>query len=212
MRSLSVSLTLAAILTAPAMAQQSLPGQPGVPAITCGPSNNSPACQDIRRAVPGGFIPGVVARPIDRPAPTPLPRPDMDDVRAQRLIPPGVRQFLHDPRIDPVSRAFLMGIAGKDRDAWTMHDYQMISALVPTLTEMRISTATLSAFYEFIGLDPSNLFEPQLGEGWQIASTPFDPRTRFRRNSRCASLSQAARADATAVRLKDLLTCSDEGS
>ncbi|WP_043367218.1 hypothetical protein [Belnapia sp. F-4-1] len=210
MRSLSASLALVAFLATPAIAQQALPGQRGVPAVSCGPSNSSPACQDIRQAIPGGAIPGVVERSIDRPPPTPLPRPDMDDVRAQRLVPPGVRQFLNDPRIDPVSRAFLTGIAGKDRDAWTMHDYQMISALIPTLTEMRISTATLSAFYEFMGLDPANLFEPQLGDGWQTSSTPFDPRTRFRRNSRCAMLSQAARADPTVVRVRDLLTCADE--
>lgn len=131
----------------------------------------------------------------------------MDDVPGTRLVPPSVQSFLRDRRIDPLTRAYLGRLAAKPTEEWSMADYETLTGLVPTLTEMRIATATLSAFYEFLGLDPTSLFEPQLGVGWQTASTAFDPSRRFRRGE-CGTILNAGRnPDRTTVTLKQLRDC-----
>lgn len=161
------------------------------------------------RAGPGAGISAEGAP--QRPAvPGPAPRPDMDDVRASRIVPPQVRRFLADRRIDPLTRAYLTGIAGKERDGWTLADLQLLTAVVPALTELRIGTAVLSEFYEFLGLDPANLFEPQLGSGWQTGSTAFDQRN-YGLRRRCVNLSRAAQVDPASVLLRDLLECQGSG-
>lgn len=148
-----------------------------------------------------------------RPAPQPLlngaaaPRGPDGDVPAQRLIPPSIRRFLNDPRIEPATRAFLLGIAGKRQEDWTVRDLQEVSAVVPALTEMHIGTAVLSEFYEFMNLDPTSLFDPQLGSNWQATSTAFDPRNA--RNRRCALIRVQARQNPDAVLVNDLLNCGE---
>jgi hypothetical protein len=137
---------------------------------------------------------------------TPAPRAD-SDLGPGRLIPSGIRAFLNDRRIDPVIRTFLLGIAAKQPESWSFADFQRITAIVPSLTEMHIPTALLSEFYAFMGLDPTSLFEAQLGASWQITSTAFDPRNR--RNRRCANLRILAASDPESVRLHDLLNCGD---
>lgn len=136
------------------------------------------------------------------------PRGARGDVPAQRIIPPSIRAFLNDRRIDPVTRAFLLSIAGKRREDWTLLDLQQVTAVVPSLTEMYISTATLSEFYEFLNLDPTSLFEPQLGASWQATSTAFDPRNA--RNRRCFYLRNQAVRDPGSTKLDDLLNCGDQ--
>ena len=133
----------------------------------------------------------------------------MDDIRGQRLIPPSIMTLLKDRRVDPITRAYLLGMAGKKPVEWTLQDFATVIAVVPTLTEMHISTARLSEFYEFMGLDPLSLFEPQLGTGWQNAVTEFDPRNRFRRG-KCITLSRQGRIDPGSVLVQELLTCSDD--
>ncbi|MFC0388316.1 hypothetical protein [Muricoccus vinaceus] len=133
------------------------------------------------------------------------PRGARGDIPAQRIIPPSIRAFLNDRRIDPVTRAFLLGIAGKKREDWTFLDLQQVTAVVPSLTEIYIGTAVLSEFYEFMNLDPASLFEPQLGASWQATSTAFDPRNA--RNRRCFNLRNQAVQDPGGVRLDELLNC-----
>jgi hypothetical protein len=107
-----------------------------------------------------------------------------------------------------VTRAFLLGIAGKNREDWTFLDLQQVTAVVPSLTEMHIGTQVLSEFYEFMNLDPSSLFDPQLGASWQATSTAFDPRNA--RNRRCFYLRNQATQDPGSVKLDDLLNCGDQ--
>jgi hypothetical protein len=129
------------------------------------------------------------------------------DVGPQRLIPPSIQQFLRDRRIDPLTRAFLFDLAGKKQEDWTLADYQRVTVVVPALTELYIPTAVLSAFYEFLNLDPTSLFDPQLGASWQATSTAFDPRNL--RNRRCFNVRNLAQSDPEAVKLSDLLNCGD---
>lgn len=202
---------LAVLASLPAEAQQTLPGQRGIPTVACGPGNATAACRELRRALPGQASPSLVGpRPLAPAAPAlATPRPDFDDIRGRRLIPPSILALLNDRRIDPPLRAYLLGIAGKPTGEWTMQDLQMVTAVVPALTVMNIATARLSEFYEFLNLDPASLFEPQLGAGWQNAVTEFDPRNRFRRG-RCTTLSRESRTDPSSVLVEDLLTCQDQ--
>ena len=172
----SIVIALLAGLTGPAVAQQRIPGT-GVPAVSCGPSNNSMACQDLRQAAPGGSIPGLVAPrlPTSPPAFASLGQP-RGDMQPKCLIPPSILRLLNDRRIDPFTRSVLLAIAGKPNEEWTLADMQMVTSVVPALTEMNIATAKLSELYEFLGLDPVNLFEPQIGSTWQISSTLSNPR------------------------------------
>ncbi len=133
----------------------------------------------------------------------------MDDVRGQRFIPPGIRAFLNDRRIDPAIRAYLLGMAGRNTDTWTLAEFQFLTAVVPSLTEIYISTSTLSEFYEFMGLDPASLFEPQLGQGWQASSTTFDPRFYGNTPRRCRTLQRQAQSDPSTVKVQALLSCAD---
>ncbi|MBI0539669.1 hypothetical protein D9599_29645 [Roseomonas sp. KE2513] len=130
------------------------------------------------------------------------------DTGPQRFIPPQIRAFLNDRRIDPLTRAFLLDVAGKRQEDWTLADYQRVTVVVPALTELYISTSVLSAFYEFLNLDPTSLFDPQLGGSWQATSTAFDPRNL--RNRRCFNIRNLAQSDPEAVRLNDLLNCGDQ--
>lgn len=212
---IGIILGLAALATVqPALAQRpTLPGQPGVPAVTCGPSNNSPACQSFREAAPGGVIPGVVAPRKTQPPPPAvfaMPHPSIGDRAPQRIIPPRIQLLLRDRRIDPLTRAYLLGLAGRKQEEWSVQDVQTLGSLIPTLTELNVPTALLSELYAFLGLNPGSLFEPQLGDGWQSASTAFDARRRVGRNERCIKLAAEARFDAAQVRMQDLLSCEDD--
>ncbi|PHK95387.1 hypothetical protein CR162_07805 [Pseudoroseomonas rhizosphaerae] len=215
---------------APAAAQhpQALPGQPGVPAVSCGPGSNSPACQAFRQAAPGGAIPGIVAP--RQPGPPPAGRPGggpaaldlaaldlagqdlaaLGDTGPQRVMPPRIQAFLRDRRIDPLTRAYLAALGGRKQEAWTVQDLETLTALVPTLTELMVPTALISELYAHLGLDPANLFEPQLGDGWQSASLAHDPRNRVRRNGTCLRLSALGRSDPSQVRVQELLSCGAE--
>lgn len=150
-----------------------------------------------------------VARAHGGPPRVILQERGFDDVAGGRLVPPQVEAFLRDRRIDPVTRAFLRGLAAKPADDWTLADLQLLTSVVPTLTEMRIATATLSAFYEFLGLDPGSLFDPQLGNGWQSSSTAYDPRRFGMAPPECREFRRrgAASLDGTQVRLRELADC-----
>ena len=129
------------------------------------------------------------------------------DMPQRRMIPPGIARFLNDRRIDPATRSFLFGIANKPNDEWSLADLQLVSTIVPTLTELKIPVSTLRDFYEFLGLDSNNFFEPNLGPNWQFSSTMNDPRNYARINSRCIDLQRNAQRDPSAVRVEELLAC-----
>ena len=214
MRRAARDLTAALLMLAPAVApaqpaQRVLPGVPGRPTVACGPGDSSPACRDLRQALRGRDG-GVLALPLN-PAPPPqvyvAPR-GFDDVRGARFIPPSIEAFLSDRRIDPSVRAFLRSMASKPTDDWSLAELQRVSAIVPTLTEMRnpIATARISEFYEFLGLDPTQLFDPQLGN-WQANSTAFDPRNFAASTADCPTTFQRRQADPADLRIRDLAGC-----
>lgn len=180
----------------------------GRPAIACGPGNAGPACREIRRALRS---PEPTAPRLLSPQPAPqfyAPPPSADDVRGARFIPPNIEALLRDRRIDPTVRAYLRGMAAKPTEDWSLADLQRVSAIVPTLTEMQnpIATARISEFYEFLGLDPTQLFEPQLGN-WQGNSTAFDPRNFAPSTADCPTSFQRRQADPADLKLKELAGC-----
>jgi len=205
----SLAIALLATLAAPAVAQQRIPGT-GVPATSCGPSNSSEACQELRQAAPGGRIQGLVAPRLQQGLPEPLPLEmavPKSDTPNRRIIPPSIARFLNDRRIDPATRSFLFAIANKPNNEWTLEDLQMVSGVVPTLAEMRIPAATLREFYEYLGLDPNRLFEPQIGGSWQVSSTLNEPRNYARVRAGCIDLQRTAQRDPSSVRVEELLAC-----
>ncbi|MCI0753510.1 hypothetical protein [Teichococcus vastitatis] len=188
-----------------------LPGQPGVPAATCGPSNNSPACQALRQAAPGGSIPGVVApRQPGLAQMAALPRPSLGDRAPQRIVPPRIQALLRDRRVDPLTRVYLLDLAGRKQEEWSVQDVQTLSTIIPVLTELNLRMGLIEELYTFLGLDPNNLFEPQLGNGWQSASTALDARRRVGRDERCLKLSAEARFDPAQVMMRELVNCGTE--
>ncbi len=127
-----------------------------------------------------------------------------------RFVPPRIVAFLKDRRVSPYTRAFLRSVAGKPTEDWTLGELQMVTQIVPTLTELYVPTATLSEFYEFLGLDPANLFEPQLGK-WQQRSTAFDVRNYdATQQAQCFYLlGYGETLDPSSVKLKDIAACTD---
>lgn len=205
-------LVLPALLAAPAGLAQVplLPGQAGAPAVTCGPANNSPACQALRQAVPGGAIPGVITPRL--PGPPPLIAPPQLRIgdRAPQRLPPRILALLRDPRVDPLTRAYLLDLAGRKLDQWSVQDVQTLSAFIPTLAELGLPSGLIGELHETLGLEPGSLFEPQLGEDWQMALAAPGARKSMGRDARCLKLSAEARYDPALVRMQDLLTCSDD--
>ena len=86
-----------------------------------------------------------------------------EEVRGSRFVPPRMQAFLNMPKIDPQTRAFLWHVAAKQTEDWTLSEYQTTTQLVPALAETAVPTRLLSEFYEFLGLDPTELFEARLG-------------------------------------------------
>jgi hypothetical protein len=164
--------------------------------------------------LPGDTSKGCMARhaTIQRvvPAPTSLViKPLEYGVVEPRFLPPKIVAFLNDPRIDPQTRGFLEMVAVKPTKDWTLGQLNMVLQVVPTLTEMMISTAALSDFYEFLGLDPSQLFEPQLGN-WQEGGSAFDMRNYdSTQQAQCLYLlGVAENPDPSSVTLDNLASCS----
>lgn len=133
----------------------------GLPKLACAPGDTRPVCQARQLAIKPALP--VAAQPLLR-----------EDMPGKRFIPPKIVAFLADRRIEPLSRAFLQRMSGKPTEDWTLAELELVTSLVPALTEMRIPTAVLSDFYDFLGLDPTNLFIPQLGVNWQQRATAQD--------------------------------------
>jgi hypothetical protein len=147
--------------------------------------------------------------PVTRPVPVAQPR--LQDVTGTRFIPPKVMALLNDRRIAPNTRFFLQGVASKPTEDWTVQEYQMTVQLVPTLTEIYISTATLSDFYDFLGLDPDSLFEPRLGN-WTTRPIGFDVKNlEATQQAECfARLGYGENLDPTQVTLKAIAACTSD--
>ena len=106
----------------------------------------------------------------------------------------------------------LRGLAAKPTEEWTQGELRTVVQLVPSLTEMAIPTRKLSDFYEFLGLDPSELFEPQLGN-WQTSSVGFDQKNYDAvQQAQCLYLlGYGENIDPSSVKLKDLAACAQTG-
>jgi len=149
-----VPAVLATLLAVPHATAQP-PAAPGG-TNACGPGDTRPVCQAARATI----------QPAQPVAPQPLPH-HPEDLLPKRYVPPAIIAFLSDRRIDPLTRAFLRTMAGKETADWTLSEYWTVTSLVPTLAETNVPTRDLSAFYEFLGLDPASLFEPTLRNTWQ---------------------------------------------
>jgi hypothetical protein len=154
------------------------------------------------------------AGPVCHPHVNALSKPPIrtDDVKGTRYVPPAIQAFLSDHRLDPYTRAFLRGLAAKPTEEWTQGELRTVVQLVPSLTEMAIPTRKLSDFYEFLGLDPSELFEPQLGN-WQTSSVGFDQKNYDAvQQAQCLYLlGYGENIDPSSVKLKDLAACAQTG-
>lgn len=222
----SLVIALALLAPAPAGAQLASPGTPSLPpsvagatpgniqpslrprqGLACRPGDTRAACTIARHAVRRGASPA--ARTIVVP-----PAPIVSDVQGNRLIPPKVQAFLKDPRVDPQTRTFLTYMSTKPLTDWTVQELSMVTHLVPTLTEMYIPTQTLSDFYAFLGLDPTQLFEPQLAQNWQNQSTSFDARNRdSTEQAFCLqSLGLGQNTDPTQITLGQVAACTAGGT
>jgi len=104
---------------------------------------------------------------------TPQAAGEMGDFYGGRAIPPEIAQIIADPRIDPVTAYMLRQAARRPIGDWSMQEASNITQVIPTLVESGIAIVKLQALYKFLGLDPENLFEPQLSAGWQQNSTSF---------------------------------------
>jgi hypothetical protein len=133
------------------------------------------------------------------------------DVGGTRFIPPKIMALLNDPRVAPTTRFFLQGVAAKPTEDWTLQEYTTTVQLIPTLTEMYIATATLSDLYEFLGLDPTSLFEPHLGH-WSTRAIGFDVKNLgATEQAECfARLGYGENIDPTQVTLKAITTCTGD--
>lgn len=169
-----------------------------IPRLSCAPGDTRPVCTARRATI----------QP-NQPVATRLLH---EDTQPKRFIPPKIVAFLSDPRVDPVTRAFLQRMSGKPLEDWTVAELEMVTAVVPTLTEMRIPTAVLSDFYEFLGLDPANLFNPQLGQNWQERSISQDARNLYAaERSACFSmLGIGGVPDASVLTLGQVAACNTE--
>lgn len=167
----------------------------------CAPVNTSAGCAARRATI----------QPVaSASAPLAL-RPKEYGVVEPRFVPPQIVAFLHDPRLDPQTRTFLEVVAGKPTKDWTLNELSMVEQVVPTLTEMHIATAELSDFYEFLGLDPTQLFEPQLGN-WQSHGTAFDAKNYdATQQAQCLHLlGIGENPDPSNTTLGDLASCSPD--
>ena len=209
---LLVALPIAAIAEPQ---QPPLPGRPLPPVLRgvvpgdktgCSAAVTGPECQGRRNTVERG--PSIGRQ-------TPDPRGGgrqrrWDDIAGSRFIPPKIMGLLNDRRIDPSTRAFLHFVAAKPTEDWTLQELTMTLQLVPTLTEMHIATAVLGDFYDFLGLDPTQLFEPQLGD-WQKRSIGFDGNSYIAtQQAECFYLRGHTEAlDPSQVTVRDAAACSD---
>lgn len=134
---------------------------------------------------------------------------EMGDILGARPIPPPVLAVLTDPHIDPVTAYLLRQAARQPIERWTMQLLFQITSLVPTLAETGIAVPRLQALYKFLGLDPSNLFRPRLGQDWQTRSSSFDPRNgaAFASPTCAAAISTGSNGDISLMTVGEFAAC-----
>lgn len=98
----------------------------------------------------------------------------LGDMFGGRTIPPKILKIMANPRIEPVVAYMVWQAARKPIDEWTLRQLQEITAIIPTLPETGMPMSDIQALYKYLGLDPSDVFNPQLGNNWQDNSTRFD--------------------------------------
>lgn len=129
------------------------------------------------------------------------------ELRGNRYVPPPIQAFLNLPKIDPLTRAFLWSVAVKQTEDWTLSEYQTTTQLVPVLAETAVPTRVLSDFYEFLGLDPTSLFDAQLSP--TAITSGFDAKSlQATEQAQCFYLLGYGEVlDTTKVTLKDVAAC-----
>lgn len=135
------------------------------------------------------------------------PRVQHEELRGTRYVPPAIDAFLNISKVDPQTRAFLRHVAAKQTEDWTIAEYQTTTELVPVLVETAVPTRVLSDFYQFLGLDPTSLFEARLGQ--IFANTGFDAKSiEATEQAQCFyRLGYGENLDPTKVMLKDIAAC-----
>jgi hypothetical protein len=167
-------LSLLLALAGAASAQPSPPAgggacAPGTPAPGCRPPLARPAPY-IR---PLNGVAGAIGAP-NQARERAAQQAAMGDVFGGRTIPPEILKVLADPRIEPVIAYILWQAARRPMEEWTLRQLQDITAMIPTLAETGMPMAQIQALYKFLGLDPGDVFNPQLAQDWQNRSTQFD--------------------------------------
>lgn len=153
----------------------------------CVRGNLAPDCQSlVKRAPPNGSPTGVMgkagleanrpraAQPANHAQERALQQAAMGDLFGGRPIPPNILKILADPRIEPVTAYIVWQAARRPIEEWTVRQLQDIMAIVPTLVETGMPMPQIQALYQYLGLDPSDVFNPNLGQDWQDQSTRFD--------------------------------------
>ncbi len=139
----------------------------------------SPAAGTTHGAACAPAAPAAGCRPAAARPPNPaqqlaLQRAAMGDLFGGRTIPPNILKILADPRIEPVIAYIVWQAARRPMEEWTLRQLQEITTMLPTLAETGMPMAEIQALYKFLGLNPGDVFHPQLARGWQNRSTAFD--------------------------------------
>lgn len=118
------------------------------------------------------------AKSPSKPASASVPKSaPMSDIAGGRFIPKGIIAVLADPRLDPSVAFIFWQLARRPLDEWKVSELNFVMQVAPTLAETGISVIALQTLYEFFGLDPDNLFNPQPAQTWQNRSVSLDPRS-----------------------------------
>lgn len=113
-----------------------------------------------------------------KPTPASVPKPaQMSDIAGGRFIPKGIVAVLADRRLDPSVAFIFWQLARRPLEEWKVSELNFVMQISPTLAETGISVIALQSLYEFFGLDPDNLFNPQPAQTWQNRSVALDPRS-----------------------------------
>ena len=134
-----------------------------------GPARNSPAPGCVPSRATPGCPPAAAA---DRPARAQMLTANGDQTGG-RVIPPNIQAILADRRIEPITAYLVAQAARRPMEEWTVRQLEDITATMPSLVEPGMPIGQIQALYEFLGLDPEDVFNPRLGPDWQARASRF---------------------------------------